>query len=267
MIIGGVKDNRLSDPPSARRGRGGTPWNAWGAMVSRADNLALDTIVEAGRNLAGGIATRLRTDIVSGTFRPDTKLSIDELRLRYGVSLSPLREALSRLAAEGFVVLEDKKGFRVAPVSRDNCLEVARLQQLTEPYAMTQAIARGDAAWEEQIVAAYHSLSRLERSERKDGSAVDAWEQQHRRFHAALIAACSMPVLLTFCASLHDFAARYRRLFLASHPLDPGVAGEHQAIMQAALDRKPEEAGELLRGHVERTAQNILGALEGEARA
>lgn len=222
-------------------------------------------IAEAGRNLAGSLATQLRTDIVAGALRPGTKLSIDELRLRYGVSLSPLREALSRLATEGFVVLEDKKGFRVAPVSRDNCLEVARLQQLAEPYALGQAIARGDAAWEEQIVAAYHSLSRLERSERKDGSGVDAWEQQHRRFHAALVGACGMPLLRTLCASLHDFAARYRRLFLASHPLDPGVAGEHQAIMQAALDRQPEEACRLLTIHVERTAQNILEALDDDA--
>jgi GntR family transcriptional regulator, carbon starvation induced regulator len=235
-------------------------------MGSRANLLPqAPDIAEAGRNLAGGIATRLRTDIVSGAFRPDTKLSIDELRLRYGVSLSPLREALSRLAAEGFVVLEDKKGFRVAPVSRDNCLEVAQLQQLMEPYAITQAIAKGDAAWEEQIVAAYHSLSRLERSERKDGGGVDAWEHQHRRFHAALIAACGMPLLQTLCASLHDFAARYRRLFLASHPLDPGVAGEHEAIMRATLDRKPGEACRLLRVHVERTAQNILDALDDGA--
>src|SRR5512146_1702424 len=97
--------------------------------------LGIVEIGEAGRNLAGSLATRLRTDIVSGVLGPGAKLSIDELRSRYGVSLSPLREALSRLAAEGFVVLEDKKGFRVAPVSRDNCREVARLQDLLETQA------------------------------------------------------------------------------------------------------------------------------------
>ncbi len=219
-------------------------------------------IAESGRNLANSIATQLRTDIVSGALRPDTKLSIDELRSRYGVSLSPLREALSRLSAEGFVVLEDKKGFRVAPVSRDNCLEVARLQELLETQALTHSVKKGDAAWEEQVVAAYHSLSRLERAERKDGAGVDAWEQQHRRFHAALIAACGMPLLLTFCAALHDFAARYRRLFLASHPFDSDVPGEHRAIMDAALDRNAKKACSLLVTHFERTAQNILSALD-----
>lgn len=231
-------------------------------------------IVEAGRNLAGSVATRLRNDIVSGALTPGTKLSIDELRARYGVSLSPVREALSHLTAEGFVVLEDKKGFRVAPVSRENCLEVAQLQKLLENQALTAAIARGDAAWEEEIVAASHGLSRLERSEagrgrrpaRRDGADIDVWEQQHRRFHGALIAACGMPLLQSMCASLHDFSARYRRLFLASHEFDAVVPDEHSAIMQAVLDRKTREACRLMTMHIERTAENILASLEEQAR-
>ncbi len=231
-------------------------------------------IGEAGRNLAGGLATRLRNDIVAGVLPPGTKLSIDELRARYGVSLSPVREALSRLTAEAFVVLEDKKGFRVAPVSRENCLEVARLQKLLETQALTDSIALGDAAWEEEIVAAAHGLSRLERSEagrgrraaRRDGADIDVWEQQHRRFHGALIAACGMPLLQSMCASLHDFSARYRRLFLASHAFDAAVPGEHNAIMQAVLERKPKEACRLMTVHIERTAQNILASLDEQAR-
>lgn len=234
-------------------------------MASRANVVfKQDEVGKAGRNLASSLATRLRTDIVSGTLRPDAKLSIDELRALYGVSLSPLREALSRLAAEGFVVLEDKKGFRVAPVSRENCLEVARLQEMLETDALAHSIANGGDAWEEQVVAAYHSLSRLERTERKDGASVDAWEQQHRRFHAALIAACGSPLLLTFCASLHDFAARYRRLFLASHTFDSDVPSEHKMIMEAALNRKPKIACRLMKTHLERTARNILETLDGD---
>lgn len=222
-------------------------------------------IGEAGKNLAGSLATQLRNDIVSGALHPGTKLSVDELRTRYGVSLSPVREALSRLSAEGFVVLEDKKGFRVSPVSRDNCLEVAKLQELLEARALRESIALGDAVWEEQVVAAYHSLSRLEQSGRKDGAGVDVWEHRHRRFHAALISACGMPLLLTFCAALHDFAARYRRLFLASHPFDPGVPGEHKTIMEATLERRPDEACRLMAVHFERTARNILDALDEDA--
>lgn len=235
--------------------------------MSRRSNLQPKPVdfSEAGRNLAAGLSTQLRNNIVSGALRPDVKLSIDELRSRYGVSLSPVREALSQLAAEGFIVLEDKKGFRVAPVSRANCLEVARLQELMETQALAASIEKGDGAWEEQVVASYYSLSRLERTGRKDGADVDLWEQRHKHFHAALIAACGMPLLLRLCASLHDFAARYRRLFLAAHPFDPGVPDEHKAVMDAALARKPAKACRLLTVHFERTAQNILDVLPDSA--
>jgi len=218
---------------------------------------------EAGGNLARGLATRLRNEIVSGALPPGTKLSIDELRGEHRVSLSPMREALMRLAAEGFVVLEDKKGYRVAPISRDNCLEVSRLQKLLDVQALAESISCGGPAWEEAVVAAFHSLSRLERAGRKDGASVDTWESLHRRFHGALVSACGMPMLLSMCGQLHDFSARYRRLFLADHPFDSDVPGEHAAMMDAALKRRPKESCRLLTEHIERTARNILATLDG----
>ena len=217
---------------------------------------------EGGQNLANAIATRLRTDIVSGRRPPGSKLSIDELKGDFGVSLSPLREALARLATEGFVVNEDKKGFRVAPVSRENLEEVARLQSTLEPMALRESIRRGDTAWEEAVVLTHHRLSRYERPERKEGRDVDEWEAHHRGFHLALISACGMPLLLLMCESLQHFSARYRRLFLAYKPFDNDVPNEHQKMVDAILDRNEDLAAELLREHIERTAHNILQVLE-----
>ena len=66
----------------------------------------------------GGIALDvLRADILRCRLRPDTRLRLEELRERYGMSISPLREALMRLQSEGLVTLEENKGFRVSPVS------------------------------------------------------------------------------------------------------------------------------------------------------
>lgn len=218
-------------------------------------------LAEAGQNLANSIATRLRTDIVSGRRPPGSKLSIDELKGDFGVSLSPLREALARLAAEGFVVNEDKKGFRVSPVSRENHEEVARLQATLEPMALRESIRLGDARWEESVILAHHRLARHERPERKAGGDVDEWESQHRGFHLALIGACAMPLLVSFCESLQHFSARYRRLFLAHRSFDPDVGEEHKAMVEAALDRRADAAASLLREHIERTARNITGEL------
>ena len=219
-------------------------------------------LAEAGQNLANSIATRLRTDIVSGRRPPGSKLSIDELKGDFGVSLSPLREALARLAVEGFVVNEDKKGFKVSPVSPENHEEIARLQATLEPMALRESIRIGDSRWEESVILAHHRLTRHERPERKDGGDVDEWETQHRSFHLALIGACGMPLLMNFCESLQHFSARYRRLFLAQQPFDTNVGDEHQAIMNAAIDRKADVAAKLLREHIERTARNITEELE-----
>jgi GntR family carbon starvation induced transcriptional regulator len=60
---------------------------------------------------------KLRTDIICGKLRPKTRLRIGKLRDLYGIGASPLREALSRLVPDGFVVSLDRRGFMVAPIS------------------------------------------------------------------------------------------------------------------------------------------------------
>src|SRR5215467_12763154 len=60
---------------------------------------------------------RIRADIVFGRLRPGQKLRLEGLKEDYGVSVSTLREILNRLAAEGFVLAEGRRGFEVAPVS------------------------------------------------------------------------------------------------------------------------------------------------------
>ena len=84
---------------------------------------------------------RIRTDIVFGRLRPGQKLKLEGLREIYGVSVSTLREILSRLTADGFVIAEGKRGFDVAPVSIENLKELAELRLLLESHAM-EAIIR-----------------------------------------------------------------------------------------------------------------------------
>jgi DNA-binding GntR family transcriptional regulator len=221
----------------------------------------LDYLVDEGSStLAAGIATRLRTLIASGEIAPGEKLHIDDLRAKFGVSLSPVREALSRLAAEGFVVaMEGQRGYRVAPISEHNLIEVTRLRAEIEPFALRESIAHGDDRWEAEVVVSRHRLSKLERR------ASDDWEKAHRTFHRSLLSACRMPLLLNFCATLHDLNDRYRRLFLENNPLDRDIAQEHRDICDAALERRCDEACRLLRDHIERTGRRVLQSLTGKA--
>lgn len=221
---------------------------------------------ESARTFAIAIANRLRTYIASGEIAPGEKLHLDELRAKFGVSLSPLREALSRLGAEGFVVaLDSERGYRVAPVSESNLVEVTRLRAEIETLALRESIARGDDRWEGEVVASLHLLSKLERPTVREDRVAE-WERAHRTFHRSLLSACRMPLLLSFCATLHDLSDRYRRLFLEDNPVDRDVAREHRGICAKTLERRADAACSLLREHIERTGRLVLGALEDKNR-
>src|SRR5205807_4372426 len=83
------------------------------------------------------------------------------------------------------------------------------------------------------------------------------WKTAHRQFHEALVSAGGSATLLAIRADLFDRAERYRHLSanLRPHPRDK--AGEHQAIMQAAISRNADLAVELIEAHIRTTADNV----------
>lgn len=214
-----------------------------------------------GATLASSIAARLRMAIMEGDLAPGAKLRLEDLRKQYDVSLSPLREALSRLSMDGLIEVAEQKGYRVAPVSVENFEEVTRLRMEMESLALRRSIELGDDAWEGDLVGAYHRLHKLERL-RTDDSPIDAWELAHREFHNTLIGASRMPLLLKMCGTLHDLSDRYRRILLRTRTFDSGVDDEHRRIMDAALARDGEAASKLLQTHIQRTANNVMVLLQ-----
>lgn len=206
------------------------------------------------------VAQRLREAILNGVAPPGNKLRLDDLRAEFGVSLSPLREALSRLSAEGLVVGQENRGFSVAEVSRENLVEVTLLRAELEGIAVHAAVERGDDDWEERLVAVFHRLTKAEQR-LHEGRSVSDWEVAHRDFHITLLAACDMPLLLHFCGILHDHNDRYRRLFLRQNPPQRNAASEHKDILDAVLRRDAGRAQTLLRRHIETTGALVQAAM------
>ena len=90
-------------------------------------------------------------DILECRLAPGTRLRFKDLRARYGSGLSPLREALMRLVADDLVVLEDHKGFRVAPVSQEELVDLAMTWFELEALGIRQSIKKGDDRWAANI--------------------------------------------------------------------------------------------------------------------
>ena len=213
-----------------------------------------------GTTLAATISNRIRAGILTGERPPRSRVRLEELKDEFKVSWSPLREAMSRLVAEGLIQIDEGRAYRVAPVSRAELADVIRLRCVLECMALRASIERGDDAWEAGVLAAHHRLSKLEaRRERK--ADIGHWEAWHRAYHDALIGACDSPLLLQLCAQLHDLNSRYRRLFLSANPFDRDVPGEHRALTTAVMAHKAERACALLETHIERTGRNILASM------
>lgn len=214
---------------------------------------------EGPRTVASLLVEKIRTDIVAGTFAPGDRLKLGDLSLRYGSGVNPLREALTRLAATGLVLIEDQKGFRVAPMSREDLLDLTRVRQRLESWALREAIALGDVEWEARIVSAHHRLARLSKTAPGDGHALDdAWESLHQDFHRALVAACGSPWLLHFRDVLAAQTSRYRRLSVAYAEAARDIGAEHTQLMEAVLARDPDRAAALVEAHFARTATIVL---------
>jgi len=209
--------------------------------------------------LAMSIYGRLRRDILTGLFGPGERLPLDALGERYRVGLTPLREALNRLSAEELVLREGKRGFRVAPVSRADLVDLATTLCWVVDVALRQSLAKGDEAWEEAVVLAAHRLQRLDSRLPSHEIGVDPeWERRHVDFHRSLIAASGLRRINDFFATLIDRYDRYMYLGVdatARWPRD--AAAEHKAILDAVMARDADLAVRLLQAHIRRTAEIV----------
>jgi GntR family transcriptional regulator, carbon starvation induced regulator len=205
---------------------------------------------------------RLRSAILSGELAPGAKLRFQQLQELCGMSVSPVREALTRLVAGGLVEGEHNRGYRVTSVTRALLDDLVRTRIQFEGWALERAIALGNEDWEAQCMADLHRLEKLPRKIAKERLHNEEWEERHARFHASIISACDSPLLLQSCEQLYMQADRYRRLSLTVEFEPRDVGQEHRAILEALLKRDASQAKALLAHHYEATASVLRRHLD-----
>jgi GntR family transcriptional regulator, carbon starvation induced regulator len=233
-------------------------------LARSAPLLASFELADSTQTLTEQVLVRLRDDIISGKLAASEKLRVQDLSRRYGVGASPLREALSRLTADGLVANESNRGFRVASVSIAEFLDVAENRRRIESLALEQSIKAGDDAWEGRLIAEYHQLRKLEATHRPSSKLNDPaheWERRHRNFHRSLIAACPSPWLLHFDWLLVCQFDRYRRLVILNAGSTRTGRQQEQALVDAALARDAKTASQVLCTHIDDWATQIVRQL------
>jgi GntR family transcriptional regulator, carbon starvation induced regulator len=200
----------------------------------------------------------VRSDILFGRRPPGTRLQLNELAEATGVSLSVVREAVTRLASEGLVEATPQQGFRVRSLSLADLRDLTWVRVQFETLALRESIARGDVTWEANLVAAHYRLAVTPVYLDQETGNPD-WMAAHGGFHAALTAAAGSPILERVRRQLYDASELYRywSATLPHHPIRTDAADEHKAIFEAALARDADRATQLLADHLEMTARSL----------
>lgn len=193
---------------------------------------------------------RIRDLVLSGELAPGARLGQVELAERFGISRTPVREALRRLAGEGLVDQISNRGFRVADLGLDAVLRRLEVRALLEPGIARLAAERRS----ERDIASLKAAIAREEAARSGIEAHDA----SRDFHLALARATGNEELVRVLESLWIVEVGRRllsRRYAVSNWQAEDVA-EHRDILAAVELRRPEEAERLMAEHVRRAVQH-----------
>ncbi|MDV8148619.1 GntR family transcriptional regulator [Arthrobacter sp. B10-11] len=195
----------------------------------------------------------LRDDIIEWRLLPGTVLAEVEQSERLGVSRTPLREALSRLTAEGLTTAGGR-GVVVTDISLDDIDELFELRETLEGKAAALAAERGDRATFEQL-----RLELLQAPELINGSdpGRHAYYQLAGRLDAAIDAAISNSYLVQAMRSLRVHLVRVRRLAADDAQRLTAAAAEHAAIAEAIAAGNPRLAEAATTLHLHRSLSHV----------
>lgn len=198
----------------------------------------------------------IRADIMSLAIPPDTRISIDDLARRLGVSQTPIREALSMLEAIGLVTKRHFVGYCSAPqLNRRQLDELYEARLLIEPFAARCAAERMDEAAMAKVVAHVEAMTPGETRH-----VYDQFADQDSELHDLIAAGSGNPIIRETLGRLHSHLHIFRLRFHSDVTTE--AVNEHAALVEALVARNPEAAERAMREHIERSYARLVSFAE-----
>ena len=199
---------------------------------------------KARRTTKRQIHTALRSEIILGHRKPGERLAVDDLKTRFGTSVTPVRDALQMLSQEGLITIKPRSGYFVTRITLKELRDMLELREILEVAAVERA-AEGITA--EQVA----SLQRVHAGYTGDDDrAYTRYTDENRQFHYLLGQASGNQELALALRSLHDRLARFMVIRHAGKNLEEihgvlidrlaanDVAGARQAIIEEMRDSR-----------------------------
>lgn len=210
----------------------------------------------AGRPRAATAASKiysdLRIELVSLQRRPGDVISEAQIALAYGVSRTPVREAILKLSDEGLLEIYPQSGIFVSRIPLAALPEAIIIRKALE---QTTARMAAERATPSQILALQSILER-QREASADGDS-DAFHQADETFHATVADVAGYPGIWKYIQQVKIHVDRYRRLTLPQRGRMPKVIVEHEAVLTAIEAHDAEGARRAMETHLENLLENI----------
>lgn len=210
--------------------------------------------IDASLTLADRIVSRLREAIQDGYFEPGEKLDQDRIAADFGVSRAPVREAVQKLAADGFVEIRPHRGAFVVTVTPEDVRNVFGMRVLLEPEVVRQVTPHiPDTV-----------LDALQRDLDATRRQVQAGDSSHFfpndiQFHTTMLQFAENKLLIEVLDGLTNRITMVRRYAsLRPGPHMQLSLTEHQNILDAVRSRDPDQAAACMRQHIENSIARVL---------
>jgi DNA-binding GntR family transcriptional regulator len=210
-----------------------------------------------GETLAASIRRQLETDIAEGRLEPGARLDEQDLAKRFGVSRTPVREALRLLGADGLAELRGRQGAAVRVITLPAVLEMFQVMGELEGLCARLAARRITPGQRQRIADAHEALKI------SANRGADAFYDANQAFHEAIYDASANTFLAEQTRLLRNRVAPYRRRVTAMPTRIADTLREHEAVMIAIFDHDPEAAHRAMRAHLSLLGDDLTDFIAG----
>lgn len=200
----------------------------------------------------------LRAAVITGELAPGSLHSVQTLATQLGVSRTPVREALIKLAQQGMVRFERNRGVRVLQTSVHDLEEVFALRLLLEVPATRRACQLLDAAGRKELRRLYRAMERAADADDE----FRLWEHD-RRFHRAVLEASGNSRLASYVDGLRDTVLRRGVSTARSSRTLDDIVREHLAVLECIEAGDADGAAAAMQSHVRHTAELLIAQESG----
>ncbi|MCD6420027.1 MAG: GntR family transcriptional regulator [Synergistetes bacterium] len=209
------------------------------------------------RSLKVEVLERLKELVIGGTYLPGKKLVIEEIAREFGVSITPVREALHHLAAQGFVELQPHRGFVVKELGKKEIEDLMELRLCLEKLGARLFIQRNDKGCMEELEGCVRGMRRLVES-----GSVDDMVVANSKFHRIIIEGSGNKELSNVISLLGEKLHRVRILSLHAPNRLKESFKEHMAIFDAIVSKDIAAAELAVEEHIRNITKTIMGRIE-----